>query len=262
MVTMSLSPWNPASSAQQAPRCRTREGEGESTDTPTPDLQVQRTSARLGAACAILGALLALVVNSVHGDLPTDPEAALTRVAATAGWGLLHLGISASVVFRLARPLARLSLVVALPGAAVMLVGIAIDGFATKGLADLWAIAPAADKATAFRIAVAIEEVQNALFHTWSALFIGLPFVLLGVSGLLAGGGFPRWLGVIAVIGGAGALSMGVAGFLHVPVPGLLFNVFAFLVTLWVLVAGVLVWRVPVRPAVAPLEAASAAGAS
>jgi hypothetical protein len=243
---------------------------------PTPDLQVQRTSARLGAACAILGALLALVVNSVHGDLPTDPEAGLTRVAATAGWGLLHVGISASVVFilgglfglaqvadgPLARPLARLSLVVALPGAAVMLVGIAIDGFATKGLADLWAIAPAADRATAFRMAVAIEEVQNALFHTWSALFIGLPFVLLGVSGLLAGGGFPRWLGVIAVIGGAGVLSMGVAGFLHVPVPGLLFNVFAFLVTLWVLVAGVLVWRVPARPAVAPLEAASAAGAA
>jgi hypothetical protein len=239
----------------------------------TPDLQVQRAAARLAAASAVLGALLALVVNPLHGDLPADPEAALSRVAATAGWGVLHLGIMASVVFilgglfglsqvadgPLARALARLSLVVALPGAAVMLVGIAIDGFATKALADFWATASAADRATAFRMALAVEEVQNALFHTWAALFIGLPFLLLGLSGLLARGGFPRWLGVIAVIGGAGALCMGVSGFLHVPVPGVLFNLFAFLVTLWVLVAGVLVWRAPTRPAAALVEAASAA---
>ena len=33
----------------------------------------------------------------------------------------------------LARALARLAIVAALPGAAVMLVGIAVDGFATKG---------------------------------------------------------------------------------------------------------------------------------
>jgi hypothetical protein len=30
-------------------------------------------------------------------------------------------------------------------------------------------------------------------------MFIGLPFVLMGASGLLAGGGFPRWLGAVAV---------------------------------------------------------------
>jgi hypothetical protein len=219
-----------------------------------------------------LGALLALVVNPVHGDLPADPEAALTRVAATATWGLLHLGIMASVVFivggllglgqvadgPLARAVARLSLIVALPGAAVMLVGIAIDGFATKGLADLWGTASVADRATSFRVALAVEEVQNALFHTWAALFIGLPFLLMGVSGLLDGGGFPRWLGMIAVVGGAGALFMGISGFLHLPVPGVLFNVFAFIVTLWALVAGVLVWRTPARPAAALLETASA----
>ena len=79
-----------------------------------------------------------------------------------------------------------------------MLVGIAIDGFATKALADLWAAASAADRATAFRMALAVEEVQTALFHTWAALFIDLPILLLGLSGLLATGGFPPWLAAIA----------------------------------------------------------------
>jgi hypothetical protein len=221
----------------------------------------------------MVGAALAMVVNPLHGDLPDNPEAALARVAATDSWGLLHLGIMASVVFilgglpglsrvaegPLARALARLGVAVALPGAAVMLVGLAVDGFASKALADAWANAVGADKAAAFRTAQAVEAVQTALFHTWAALFIGLPFLLMGLSGLAAGGGFPRWLGAIAVIGGAGALLMGVAGFLHVPLPGLLFNLFAAIVTLWVLVAGVLVWRGPARPAVALARAAAPA---
>ena len=236
-----------------------------------PAAQMQQAQVKLGAGSAILGAVLALIVNPLHGDLPAEPAAAFARVAASDSWGLLHLGIIASVVFILgglsglsqvadrpwAQALARLSVFVALPGAAVMIVGLAIDGFATKALADLWANAAGADQAAAFRVAVAVEEIQNALFHTWAAFFIGLPFLLMGLSGLLAGGGFPRWLGTIAVIGGAGALGMGVLGFLHVPLPGLLFNVFALIVTLWLLGAGVLAWRAPGRAAAVLLEPAA-----
>ena len=234
---------------------------------------LRQTQVRLGAGTAIAGALLAAVVNLAHGDLPTDPEAALSRVASSATWNLLHLGTMASVMLilgglaglsqvaegPLARALARLAVVAALPGAGVMLAGIAIDGFATKGLADLWASAAGADKAAAFRIAVAVETVQSALFHTWAALFTGLPFLLMGLSGVAAGGGFPRWLSVIAVIGGAGALVMGVAGFLHLQLPSVLFNVFALLVTLWTLIAGVFVWRAPMRSAVTFVDAPNAA---
>src|SRR5690242_6961518 len=129
-------------------------------------------------------------------------------------------GLSGVVDGSLSRAFARLGLVVALPGSAVMLVGIAIDGFATKAMADIWASAPPTERATVLRMSMAIEDIQNALFYTWSALFTGLPFVLLGISGLLAGGGFPRWLGLVAVLGGAGAVCTGVAGSLHIPVPG------------------------------------------
>jgi hypothetical protein len=214
---------------------------------------LRHTQVKLGAGSAILGALLAVVVNLAHGDLPADPEAALGRVAADASWGVLHLGIMASVLLilfglvglsqmaerPLAQTLARLSLVAALPAAGVMLAGIAVDGFATKTLVDLWANAVGPDKAAAFQLALAAETIQNALFHTWAALFLGLPFVLMGISGVLTGGGFPRWLGSVALIGGVGALCTGVSGFLDVPAPGVLFNVFAFIVTLWLLIAGV-----------------------
>jgi hypothetical protein len=214
---------------------------------------LRHTQVKLGAGSAILGALLAVVVNLAHGDLPADPEAALGRVAADASWGVLHLGIMASVLLilfglvglsqmaerPLAQTLARLSLVAALPAAGVMLAGIAVDGFATKTLADLWANAVGPDKAAAFQLALTAETIQNALFHTWAALFLGLPFVLMGISGVLTGGGFPRWLGSVALIGGVGALCTGVSGFLDVPAPGVLFNVFAFIVTLWLLIAGV-----------------------
>jgi hypothetical protein len=130
--------------------------------------------------------------------------------------------------------------------------------FAAFSKRSVWASAPRSEQPTAFGVAVAVLAIQDALFHAWSALFIGLPFVLLGISGLLDGGGFPRWLGVVALIGGAGALFMGVAGFLNVPVHGALFNVFALLVTLWVLVAGALVLRGPARSSVTQLRAASA----
>jgi hypothetical protein len=233
----------------------------------------RRAQIRLGAASAVLGALLALVGNALHPDLPADPAAALAMIAASPTWELLHLSLMTCVVLLVggllglsqvadeppARALARLGLVVALPGAAVMLVGTAIDGFATKALADQWAGAAGADSAALLRVAAAVETVQTSLFYTWATLFVGAPFLILGVSGLMAGGGFPRWLGMIAVVGGSGAIYAGVAGYLHAPASGLLFTVSALLVTLWALIAGVIAWRRTGRPAVAPSLASAAA---
>jgi hypothetical protein len=224
-----------------------------------------RAQVRLGALSAILGALLALVVNLLYPIRPDDPEALLTLIAANANWGLLNLGLMFSTLLilgglhslsqvaqgPLARGLARLGVIIALPGAGSMLTGLAIDGYAMKMLADQWANASGADKADAFRAALAVEQVQSAMFHTWSALFVGAPFLLLGLSGLVAGGGFPRWLGALAALGGAGALIAGAAGFLGMPLPGLLFVVAATLVTLWILIAGIVALRGTGRPRIA-----------
>lgn len=214
----------------------------------------QRLAVRVGAGAAVVGAVLGTVVNLVHGDLPEDPEAALTRVAQSSHWGLLHLGIIVTVLLVLvallglsqaatgdeAWLLGRGAALLALPGAAVSISVTAIDGFATKAMADAWA---AGDAATALGNAVAVETVQNALFHAEAAFFFGLPFLLIGLTAQLPASGLPRRTGWLALIGGAGALIFGVSGLAGADLPGLLFNGFAGLITVWALATGILVWR-------------------
>ncbi|MFN8512209.1 MAG: hypothetical protein U0232_17190 [Thermomicrobiales bacterium] len=217
----------------------------------------RRAQSRLGALSAIVGAALALVVNLLYPVRPDNPEALLTLVAGNANWGLLNFGLMVSTLLilgglyslsqiaqgPLARGLAQLGLIAALPGAGSMLAGVAVEGYALKALADRWAGAAGADKAEAFRVALAVEQVQQALFYTWAAFFVGAPFLLLGLSGLAVGGGFPRWIGAIGAVGGAGGLATGAAGLLGTPLPSLVFVVAATAVTLWILIAGVVALR-------------------
>ena len=57
---------------------------------------------------------------------------------------------------------------------------------------------------------------------------------------------YPRWLGVAAVLAGLGAVLVGLAQALTGPshlVTTVLVGIFAFLLTGWVMVIGVLLWR-------------------
>lgn len=220
-------------------------------------IETSRVQTRLGALSAIMGAVLALVVNLLYPVRPDNPEELLTLIAGNANWGLLNVGLMISTLLilgglyslsqiadgPLARWLARLGMIVALPGAGGMLAGVAVEGYALKALADRWAGAAGADKADAFRMAMAVDQVQQALFYTWAAFFVGAPFLLLGLSGLAAGGGFPRWIGALGAVGGAGGLATGAAGLLGTPLPSLVFVVAATAVTLWILIAGVVALR-------------------
>ena len=123
--------------------------------------------------------------------------------------------------------------------------------------AGAWRLSPSSTDA--FRAAMAMEQMQSALFHTWVAFFVGAPFLLLGLSGLAAEGGFPRWLGAFAALGGAGALIAGAAGFLGAPLPSLLFVAAATLVTLWILIAGIIALRGTGRARVAAVGRAATA---
>jgi hypothetical protein len=88
-----------------------------------------------------------------------------------------------------------------------------------------------------------VETVQNALFYAEAAFFFGLPILLIGLAAQLPSAGLPRRTGWLAVAGGGGALLFGASGLAGQPLPGLLFNGFAGLVTVWALVAGIIMWR-------------------
>lgn len=217
--------------------------------------QERRLAVRAGAAAAVAGAVLGTVVNVLHGDLPGDPAAALTRIAQNGQWGALHLAIIVTALLILvallglslapadgaARLLARGAALLALPGTAISITVTAIDGYATKQMADAWAAS--GDRASTYGDAVAVEAVQNALFQAEAAFCFGLPLLLIGLATQLPGSCLPRRTGWLAMLGGAGSLTFGCAGLIGADPPGLLFNGFAAMITLWALMTGIITWR-------------------
>jgi len=143
-----------------------------------------------------VGALLAIAVNLLHPVLPSDPEVALNLITTHPAWEAIHLGIilavvlfvgglvalSSSITAGAGWALGRPGLAVALLGATLMMVSIAIDGFATKSLADLWASGPVSGRAPPTLVGNALERVQTGLFFAAVSLFFGLTYVLYGLA--------------------------------------------------------------------------------
>lgn len=104
-----------------------------------------------------------------------------------------------------ARMWARFGLMLAVISNAVVAVWLAFDSVGTKSAAERWVHAEGAEKGEAFRTGAALERVNFALDTLWFTLFWGLTFVVYGVALLLARQ-YPRWIGWVALAGGAGAL--------------------------------------------------------
>lgn len=220
----------------------------------------ERTLLRVGSAFAVVGAILALVVNALH-PRPADFQAeTLARLVSESDiWIGIHVGILVAVLLLLGglvaisrsmageRPAAwaRLGLVSALLGSGVFAVWTASDGIAAKRLADQWASASAAEKAVALRVFDAVGQVDVALFSVATVVLFGATFVLYGVAVAL-GDEYPKWLGWVAVVGGVGAALVGFVQAYRGPsvlVTNTLFAVFSVALILWVLAIGVLLWR-------------------
>jgi hypothetical protein len=89
------------------------------------------------------------------------------------------------------------------------MVEILIDGFATKQFADRWSQATnPAQKATLFNSAEVAARVWASLFSSFSGVFLGLSFVVIGAAVIMSRN-FPRWLGFWGLFGGALCLITG-----------------------------------------------------
>lgn len=214
-----------------------------------------RISLNIGAACAVVGALGIFLGNFLHPFPPADPEGMLRLIASEPAWSAIHfptmffavailialVALSDSITDGASASLARMGRVVAQVGVPVMLVGVAIDGFAFKALADRWVSAPAAERAVLVRVAEGIVLAETGVLHVWVTFFLGLAFVLFG-SAVAAGSGYPRPIGWLGVLAGIGCLASGAAGFLRLPLV-LPFPVFGTLTLAWTFAMGILMAR-------------------
>jgi hypothetical protein len=215
---------------------------------------------RIGAAAIVASAILGPVGQVLHPQPdPKDPEAFARAAATTSNWTIIHLlgGLSLIILaaglvalFRSiedepARGLAWLGLASSLIGGGVASVWLAVDGIAVKRMADAWAIAPATEKAAAFRALSALEETGFALFSLIYLVDLGLPVLLFGLAVALSRV-YPRWLGWLGAVIGAGTALCGLAQVFtgrDSIVSHLLIPLTAILAGLWALVMGGFLWR-------------------
>lgn len=221
----------------------------------------ERSLFRIGAVSAIAGSIFALVVNLLHPRSATleNPEAFLRMIGESTIWVGNHVGIVFAVLLvtgglvAIYRSItgepgaawARLGFAGALVSAAILSVLMATDGITIKVLAQAWMNAPAAEQAAAFRVAHALALVDLAIFSIWTIVFFGVTIILYGLA-VSTSNVYPRWLGWVAVLAGLGSALIGLRLAYRGPsvlVINILFPVFSIIITIWVFVMGVLLWR-------------------
>ena len=227
----------------------------------TPHTTRERTFLRLGAVCAILGAVVSVAAGAGFGNLTNESgtEAVLRYVSSQPDWywPSVHLGftlgallwvgaltvLAGSLTHGAGWALGRLGAAGVILGATIHVVDSSINGFGLTALADTWAAAPASEQTS---LLLAGDTLLWILGGTWASVlsfFHGVPFVLFGLAVVLDGT-YPAWLGWVGVVGGSGSLVAGVTMFLGVGLlPEWLFIVFAIVVSLWMVAMGILMWR-------------------
>jgi hypothetical protein len=171
---------------------------------------------RVGSICAIAGALLLLIGTCLHpmSADPNDAIAAFTEYAADHLWVASHLtqlagiALMTAALILLSRELEalgsaglpRIAAAVATASLALAAALQAVDGVALKEMVNAWAAAPAAQKDTAFHAAFAVRQIEVGLASMLS-LVSGIAAVIYGVA-LLDARPYPKWLGILAIVGG------------------------------------------------------------
>src|ERR671916_3246589 len=215
---------------------------------------------RIGAVAGIVGSLLAMVETLLPPATPSgDPEGVAQTIAQSERWVLVHLvivvglilmlgglvAISRSIEGGLPGALARLGSVAAVAGVTVGVILVIVDGVAAKHLADAWEAAPPEEAAAALQVVLAEEAINFSLAALFNILFAGVTFILLGLA-VAWSGKYPGWLGWVVVVAGVGSVPVGLLqaytgesiGFTRIAT-----IIFPTIITLWVVVMSVLLWR-------------------
>ena len=215
----------------------------------------ERTFLRIGAVCAVLGAVVSVAAGTGFGNVTNElaTGAILRYVSSQPAWywptvylgfilgALLWVGAFVALFGSLTQgagwALGRLGAASVVVGATLHVVDSSISGVGLARLAD------ASEQASVLREG---DMLLWILSGTWAAvlgLFHGIPFVLFGLA-IVLDRSYPRWLGWLGFAGGLGSLLIGTMMFLGLElVPGWLFIVFALVVSVFMLILGALMWR-------------------
>ncbi len=221
------------------------------------DEERQNALLRIGSVCAIAGTIGYLALFLLHGDLPDQTaETALSWVAERP-LPLLHLGIILCVLLWVAALIAlasslrdatswalgSLGSASAVLGATLLAVHYRIDGPALKQVADAWASATGTEQEQLLDRGELVILMTGNGFPLYVALLLGLPFLLFGLA-MISSSSYPSWLGWIGLIAGANAFIVGTTNFIELKfLPIQLFVASVFLLDLWMIITGVLMWR-------------------
>ncbi len=217
------------------------------------------SSYKFGAVSGVLGAVLLFAGTSLHpmqAD-PNDPVAAFSEYAADRHWVASHLTQLAGVtlivgaLLVLARELEsggravlpRIASGGAITSLALTAVLQAVDGIALKVIVDAWAGVESPEKAGLFHAAFGVRQVEVGLASVTS-MFFGLTVTVYGIA-LWNSRHYPRWVAVLALLGGIPTLVGGVliayTGFSNLAMT--VYMPASLLILVWVILVGALMWR-------------------
>lgn len=217
---------------------------------------------RVGSVAGIMGALLGMVGNLVHPVTPSgDPEGIARTIAESGMWIVDHLVIVVGLILMLGglvaisrsleiegdlpQALSRLGQAAAIAGITVGVILVTLDGVAAKHLADAWASATGDEKVTALQVVISEETFNFALAALFNILFAGVTFILFGLA-VASSHEYPRWLGLVVVVAGAGSIVVGlIQAYVgeSTSATRTLTIIFPTVITLWLAQMGVLVLR-------------------
>ncbi|MGD9891015.1 MAG: DUF4386 family protein [Dehalococcoidia bacterium] len=225
-----------------------------------------QTLLRIGAAGAVLGTIFQVAAGSGSGSRPDSSDAAevLRWLADQPGWywpsvyfgfifgALFWVGAFVAIAATLRQgpgwALSRLAVAAAIAGVAMHIVDGSISGVGLRLVADDWAAASGAEQAAVLRDG---ETLLAILEGTWASVIMvyhGLPFILMGLA-VVFSQRYPAWLGWVGVAGGAGSLIAGVTMFATEDVSPVFFIAGALVISLFMLIAGILLWGLAVESA-------------
>jgi hypothetical protein len=219
----------------------------------------KQASSGIGPIAAIIGAVLLFVGTYLHpmdAD-PNVPLAAFTEYAADHHWVASHLMQLSGVVLMVAALVllsrrmadgpaaewATLGMTGAVASLATASALQAVDGVALKVMVDSWAATPEPGRAALFHAAFGVRQIEVGLASITS-LLLGLTASIYGVA-LLIDRRFPRWIGALAIVGGAPTAIAGVViAYTGFSTLAMVINMPAnSLLILWMIALGAYAWR-------------------